>query len=83
MRLTAAQALPAIEAFVAGAVADGDVAAVGAGGGVLLEVGQGIVEGLDGLREGGRELGMAVAIAPAAGFHVRDFVLLGQRRKGR
>jgi hypothetical protein len=64
---------------MAGAVADGDVAAVGAGGGVLLEVGRGIVEGLDGLREGGRELGMAVAIAPAASFHVRQVVLLGRQ----
>lgn len=44
MFLTATQALPAIEAFVAGTVAHGDVAAVGAGGGVLLEMSDGIAE---------------------------------------
>ena len=40
--LAAAEAFATIEALVAGAIADGDVAAIGAGGGVLLEMGEGI-----------------------------------------
>ena len=40
--LATAQALAAIEALVAGAVTDGHAAAVGASGGVLLEVGDGL-----------------------------------------
>ena len=45
VRLRAAQALAAVQALVASAVADGDLPAVGAGRGVRLEMGNGIVEG--------------------------------------
>jgi hypothetical protein len=44
--LTVAQTLAAVEAFEAGAVADGYMAALGTGRGVLLEMGQALAQGV-------------------------------------
>src|SRR6266704_1631509 len=46
-QLRATQAFTTVQAFITGAVADSDVTAVGAGRRILLEMGQGIIQGFD------------------------------------
>jgi hypothetical protein len=47
VKLGATEAFAAVEAFIAGAVADGDMAAVGAQGCIQLKVCYGVAQGLD------------------------------------
>ncbi len=72
--LTATQALAAVEAFVAGAVADGDVATIRAGGSILLKMGDGITKGPD-VPEAWRR--MAIAVGAPARARI-SFVILSQ-----
>src|SRR5262245_49583669 len=72
--LTAAEALAAVETLVAGAVANRDVAAVGTGRGVLLEMRDGIAQAFhDPLARGAVGVAMAVTIAGLQLHRVRVF----------
>ena len=73
--LTASQALAAVEALVAGAVAHGDVAAVGTGGGVALKARQLLAQWRKNSPADVRRVGvMAIAIPIAAAIRgVRRF----------
>jgi len=79
-KLTAAEALAAIQAFVASAVADGDVAAAWASRRVLLEVSDGIAQRFYfALQCGGL---WVLFMAPAVGtgrFQIDDFGIFGER----
>ncbi len=75
--LAASQAFSAVQAFVTGAIADSDVAAVRAGRRILLEMSHRIADVFHYPRRTGRDRIVAVAVR-AGGSHVEHVALFSQ-----
>src|SRR6266478_3763696 len=74
--LTTPKTFPAVQAFIASAITNRDVAAVGTGRRVLLKMSDGLAQRLNGASRGSRFMRVAIA-GGTGGFHVEQVGVFG------
>src|SRR5436309_8162255 len=74
--LTAPKTFPAVQAFIASAIADRDMAAVGTGRRVLLKMSDGLAQRLNSASRGSRFKRVAIA-GGIGGFHFQQVSVFG------